>query len=373
LPQVTQDIAYQGRPAEPGIWHRPGWLRAPLLALAWAVLVVYGSLLPFGFDFTGLTEHAGGVWSVMAKILTSPAWVAPTTDASSLGVPVWASDLGLNLALYAPLGVLFRLTASRLTGRQWLQVISAGAAIVSMSWAIESAQSLIPGRYASLQDILSNTAGGLMGVLLGHLVNRAWRGGAFVAYRLTARPRRWLNRCLQASRGRVLWVSVILLLDVGLIALGYMAMGPVVSGEAGSQGLSLVPFERYFQRSYDVGVLLMGRTAVVYGLAGALLMLPVIRRRTRRALVWAALSVCLMSVAVEGLKPMTVGAAADVTGPLIALISGGLVLTMGFMGVHACRRSCRRQSMLPVRVERRGQAHDYRFGLRPDKAGDVGV
>jgi len=132
-------------------------------------------------------------------------------------------------------------------------------------------------------------------------------------------------------------------------------------------------FERYFQRSYDVGVLLLSQTAVIYCLAGALLMLPVMRGRSRWALVGVALSVCVMAIAAEGLKPMAMGAPADVTDPMIALFCGGLVLAMGFMGVNACRRSCRRRCAGPVRIERRGHRHDYRFALGPDKAEETGV
>jgi VanZ family protein len=366
LSQVTQETGYRGRPDVPGIWHRPGWLRAPMLALGWSALVVYGSLLPFGFDLTGLTGQAGGVWACLVNAMTSPAWIASTPDTSSLGVPAWASDLVLNLALYLPLGVLLRLTASRATGRQWAQIACAGAAVLSMSWLLESAQSLIPGRYASLQDIVLNTTGGLLGVLIGHRVNRLWHGGAFAVYRLTARRRRSLNLCLQTRRGRVLTVSALVGAGTGLVALGYLVIAPAVGG---AQAVGAVPFQRYFQRSYDVGVLLLGQMALVYFLAGAMLLLPVMRGRSRWALVCVAMSVSVIAVAVEGFKPMTLGTSADATDPMIALVSGGLVLTLGFMLVNACRRSCRRRHQTAVPVDRRGHRHDYRFAIRPDKTG----
>jgi len=374
LPPLTTDTATLARSDEPGIWHRPAWLRAPLLALLWAALLAYGSLLPLGFDFSSITSEAGGVWVGIAKVMNSPGWITPTSDVSSLGVPVWVSDLLLNLAMYVPLGVLLRLTASRLTGQQWVQVVSATLVILIMSWVIESAQSLVHGRYGSLQDILSNTTGGLIGVLLGHTVNSLWRGGAFVAYRLTARPMRWINNTLLARRARVLTVWVVLLFDACLITCGYLMMSPGSLAESSASTVSMIPFEQYFQRSYDVGVLLLGRTMVVYGLAvGALLMLPVMQGRTRRALVWVTLSVSLMAIAAEVVKPMTVGIQADVTGPVVALIAGAMILTMGFMLVHACRHACRRREELTVRVERRGQQHDYRFALRPDKAKKNGL
>ncbi len=369
LPTKAKQAEGVSLSTEPALWRRPGWLRAPLLALMWAVLVVYGSLLPWGLDLGGAVDRAGGVWPAAAAWITSPAWLAPVTGRSSLGVATWVSDLVVNLLLYAPLGVLLRLTVSRLTGRQVLQAVAATAALASMSWLIESTQSLMPGRYASLQDVLANSAGGFIGVVVAHRVNTLWRASAFALYRWTAHPLYKIDRFIGKRRRRPVVMFAALAVNAGLIGWWY-TLTQVQGGVAqvpGAGGINLVPFGTYFDRSYDVSAMLLGRSMIVYCLAGALLTLPMMRGRTRRALGWVVLAVSLTAAGVEAIKLTGGGARADVTEPMIAMIAAGLVLTSAFMLVHACRCSCRRSSELHVGVDRRRRRHDYRFSLQADK------
>ncbi len=367
------DTEIQSSPAdalasEPALWRRPGWLRAPLLAVVWAALLVYGSLLPWGFDLNSAIIEAGGVGPAIIDWITSPSWVPAVTLTSSFGVPNWASDLVLNLLLYGPLGVLLRLTLSRLTGRHIVQIVSAVAAIAALSWMIESTQSLIPGRYASIQDVLANSLGGCAGVMLGHRINSAWRAGAFTLYRWTANPMGALHHRLHTHRTRPAVMFIALAVNAGLIALWYTLTATSEGGAPGDQtAVYLVPFQRYFDRSYDVAAVLLGRSMIVYCLAGAVWMLTMMRGQTRRTLGWVVLTAALTAAVVEALKLMGPGSAADVTEPLIALIAGGLVLTAAFMLVHACRCSCRRLEQSPVDVDRRRRGHDYRFAMEPDK------
>jgi hypothetical protein len=354
---------------EPALWRRPGWLRAPLLALAWAALVIYGSLLPWGLELNTAIIEAGGMGSAIIAWITSPTWIQSVPDTSSLGVPTWASDLVLNLLLYGPLGVLLRLTLSRITGRQGVQVVCAMAAIVSLSWMIESTQSLIPGRYASIQDVIANSLGGCVGVVLGHWINSTWRAWAFMLYRWTATPMSVLHHRLHAHKTRPGVMFTALAVNVGLIALWYSLTATPTSEAHGETTVFLVPFERYFDRSYDVAAALLGRSMIVYCLAGAVWMLTMMRGSTRKALGWVVLTAALTAAAVESLKILGPGVGADVTEPLIALIAGGLVLTAAFMLVHACRCSCRRVGEFPVEFDRRKRGHDYRFALGSDKRG----
>jgi VanZ family protein len=361
------------RPPVPALWQRPGWLRAPAMALVWAALVVYGSLLPFGMDFSGVIDKAGGVWPAIYAWLLSPAWVPAAAETSSLGVPTWASDLVLNLVMYGPLGVLLRLTASRITGRQLIQIVLAIAGVAALSWMIEATQSLIPGRYASIQDVIANTLGGVVGVLLGHKVNSAWRGLAFLLFRKLHRPWETLTSWVPEQRSRPLVVFTVLAVNVCLIAAWFLFTGPAASGSESASGgggheqaLQLVPFKQQFSRSYDVAALLLGRSLIVYCLAGAVVMLTMMRGTTRRALGWVVLAVALSAASLEAAKLLGRGVSADITEPMIAVIAGGLVLTAGFMMVHASRVSCRRHEQRPVAVERRSRNHDYRFALGPD-------
>lgn len=367
------DSEIKPRPADvpapqPALWRRPGWLRAPLLALVWSVLVIYGSLLPWGLDLHATVAQAGGIAPALIHWITSPTWVPAVVETSSYGIPTWVSDLVLNLLLYAPLGVLLRLTVSRLSGRHGWQIAYAASAVVLLSWMIESTQSLIPGRYASIQDVLANALGGCVGVLLGHRVNGAWRAGAFAIYRWTSKPMSVLHHKLNAHRTRPAVMFVALAINAGLIGLWYALTTTTTHGaHGGHTAVHLVPFQQYFNRSYDVAAVLLGRSMIVYCLAGAVWMLSMMRGRTRSALGWVVLTTALTAATVEALKLMGSPAEADVTEPLIALIAGGLVLTAGFMLVHACRSSCRRFEQHPVDVDRRRRVHDYRFALGPDK------
>ena len=348
---------------EPPLWRRPTWLRAPLLTILLTGCLVYGSLLPWGIDLTGHVAKSGGIGPGIMAWLTSPRWVPAVTDVSSYGIPVWLSDLVLNLLLYGPLGVLLRLTASRITGKQSSQIVSAIAAVVLLSWLIESTQSLIPGRYASVQDVLNNSFGGAVGVLLGHRINRLWRWLAFVLYRRTAGPRRRVSQYLSQQKRRPVVMFTVLLMNVGFIGLWYWLTRRSTTGD----DTGLLPFMGYFARSYDVAAVLLGRSVVVYCLLGGLLMVMMMRGRTRAALSWVVLTVALMAGSVEMLKLLSGDrASADVTEPLLALMAGGFVLTLGFMLMHACRCSCRRKEQLPVAIDRRRQTHDYRFAIPAD-------
>ncbi|NUO62703.1 MAG: VanZ family protein [Gemmatimonadaceae bacterium] len=79
-----------------------------------------------------------------------------------------AEDM-LNAILFMPLGV-----ALERMGRSFVAALATSAAI---STAIEMSQLyLIPGRFAELQDILANTAGGLIGWGLAMLAARSPAG-----------------------------------------------------------------------------------------------------------------------------------------------------------------------------------------------------
>ncbi len=330
-------------------------------------LLVYGSLLPWSFDIAGYVAASGGSWQSVFSWVTSPRWIPAATNVSSYGVPVWISDLVLNLLLYGPLGVLLRLTASRITGRQWAQIALSVMAVVALSWLIESTQSLIPGRYASIQDVLNNSFGGAVGVLLGHRMNSLWRWSAFVFYRRTAGPRYAINHYLSKQRSRPTVMFGVLIINAMCIGLWYWVTSQPSDGSA---AVSLVPFAEHFSRSYDVAAVLVSRSMVVYCLLGGLLMVMMMRGRTRAALGWVVLLVALMAAGVEVMKLLSVeGGSADVTEPLLAMMAGGFVLTLGFMLMHACRCSCRRRVQMPVATERRQREHDYRFAIASDNPG----
>jgi VanZ family protein len=118
------------------------------LTLAYAALVLYASLYPFG-----------------------PWRWPPALDGMHLLVlpwPPWTDlfDLWSNLLGYLPLGALLVLAARR-SGLSWMAtwVLSVFAA-AALSYGAEVAQQCLPGRHPSLKDLALNTAGAAAGGLL---------------------------------------------------------------------------------------------------------------------------------------------------------------------------------------------------------------
>lgn len=117
----------------------------------------------------------------LAAVLALTLWPAlPTTD-----VPYWADetldlvhDLGIplsfgvleassNVVMFVPFGVLGVVLLRSATG--WSVARAAGAVVVValvLSAAIETAQRVIPGRVPTVQDVVMNTLGAVVGVLV---------------------------------------------------------------------------------------------------------------------------------------------------------------------------------------------------------------
>ena len=81
-------------------------------------------------------------------------------------------EAAANVVLCLPLGFLWRLTRPREGDRLGLSALAAGLAL---STAIEVTQLVVPGRYPALLDVLMNGSGALLGALLHDAVRR--RGG----------------------------------------------------------------------------------------------------------------------------------------------------------------------------------------------------
>jgi VanZ family protein len=132
---------------------------AAALTLAFAGLIVYASLYPF----------SGWQWPVGAGV----------ADLLALPLPPWhpVFDLWANLLGYAPLGALLVMARRGRPGAAWLAVLQATLACAGLSYAMETAQHLIPGRYPSLLDLALNSAGGALGAMLAALLVAAgWPG-----------------------------------------------------------------------------------------------------------------------------------------------------------------------------------------------------
>jgi VanZ family protein len=158
---------------------------SPILAAAYALLIVYGSLYPFG-DWL----PAEG----MLAFLTAP-WPRY----------IIRSDIIANILIYLPMGLLAA-RALRYRLRPGTAAAAATVLCLLLSLVMESLQTLLPGRVSSLLDLLLNGLGGLGGALLAGLtVNPPGPLRSLVALR-----REWF------LPGRAM--------DLGLVALGLWAL-----------------------------------------------------------------------------------------------------------------------------------------------------
>ena len=133
---------------------RPRTLLPHALALLYGLAIVFASLQPF-----------------------SP-WIAPEPDTPFWPLAHWPLrwtrfDVIANFIAYVPFGVFIALSPKRATPRA--RTALAFAAGVTLSFAIETLQMFLPPRDASLVDLVSNTAGALVGGMAGASLVRAER------------------------------------------------------------------------------------------------------------------------------------------------------------------------------------------------------
>lgn len=153
-----------------------------LAALAYAALIVYGSLYPF----TGWTTR--GV-TLLAFLL--PDWSGHWSRA----------DVVTNVLAYMPLGLLL--------ARWWRnRGVRLGAVAIPtligglLSFAMEFSQQFLPARIASLSDFVANTLGTVIGTLMAGVIH-----GESLPWAMVMRRR---DQWFRAGR----------LVDLGLIAIG---------------------------------------------------------------------------------------------------------------------------------------------------------
>ncbi|HSD60261.1 MAG TPA: VanZ family protein, partial [Burkholderiales bacterium] len=119
--------------------------RAPLgvyLAGAYTLLIIHASLNPF----TGWRSAPDGM---LAFLGTWPRYVT-------------AFDVAVNIAGYVPFGLLLGLALARRLRQPELMLVVAALG-TALSFSMEALQSLLPGRIASLVDLLANGAGAALG------------------------------------------------------------------------------------------------------------------------------------------------------------------------------------------------------------------
>lgn len=131
--------------------HKPLTFVSPaMLAVAYALLIVFGSLYPFSgwrFPAAGMLDYLVAPWP---KYITR-------------------SDITTNILAYLPLGVLVT-AALRQRYRLVTTLFFSMLAGAVLSLLMETLQGFLPSRIASYLDILTNSSGALAGAMLTMLV-----------------------------------------------------------------------------------------------------------------------------------------------------------------------------------------------------------
>ena len=124
-------------------------------------------------DRYGLNTYIFPVYVLLiayASLSPFTGWRVPESDVFHF-LTVWPRyitrfDVLINILAYLPLGFLAALSLRRLRGGTLILVATGVGAAVSLG--METLQVFVPGRIASIPDLLTNTAGSLAGAALAH-------------------------------------------------------------------------------------------------------------------------------------------------------------------------------------------------------------
>mgnify|MGYP001827806060 CR=1 FL=1 len=349
--QTPTHLAYDDKrsPDRRHVWTRPGVLAGVVVAV-----LIYGSLIPFDFAWGNAVEQSGGTAAALLDALASPAWVKTQQGESSLGLSFAMSDLLMNLALYLPLGVTLRM-ALRAKLRRWpLELLGTAAIALALSWTVESMQSLMPMRVASLNDVLANSGAALFAAVIAPYIWHLYRRTAFGLYcRLTG----VLTTLRQFAQRPGVAIAIA---AINAIVIGLWYVGELQKAGVGESSANALPFENVFALPYDLGVLVLGEALLAYAGIGCLLLLLTYTGVQRVAMGWVVLGVVALAFIAEVSRAATRNTAPDITGPLLALSAVAIMAVTLYTFSYAVKRSNRRhRSQQYQGIDRRRAPHDY--------------
>lgn len=298
------------------------------LALAYAALITYASLYPFA-DW-----RDQGIGPLAYLFIPLPHW--------------WTGfDVITNVVGYAPFGFLLALTALR-SGWGARGVVIAALIASFWSFGMETTQSYLPARVPSNLDLLLNSAGGVLGVLVAAALERL---GAIA--RWSRVRQRWLVPDARGALVLLLLWPVALLFPVGVP----FGLGQVLERlEDGlAELLQDTPFLAWLPpRTVDLLPLSPGAQMVCVmlgGLVPCLLVYSVVRTRAQRGV--GAAGVLLGGVMVTALSAgLSFGPTrvwAWVTAPVLAGLAGTVILTGLLLPVS--RRGAAATALLVLAVQ----------------------
>ena len=229
--------------ADKSVSYPRGSRLAGYLAVAYLVLIVYASLIPF----TGWRDPGAVVWS----FLYAP-WSRHTRR----------FDIFINFLAYLPLGFLLVLALqSRLSIKGALIISALTGFAVSLS--MEAVQMYLPARTNSTLDVLTNGLGGLIGALIAARQDVR----KLIAAHLADLRDRWF---VSGSLG-----------DMGLVLLGLWFVSQL------NPSLPLLGIVFFAENSspFMRGLSLLGTLSVMCNLVGISLLLMLLMRTAKAALI----------------------------------------------------------------------------------------
>ena len=242
LPAVDKSVSYPR-----------GSRLAGYLALAYLVLIVYASLIPF----TG--------------------WRDPGAEIGSFLFTPWSRhirrfDIFINFLAYLPLGFLLVLALQSRLSIKGALIVSALTGF-ALSLAMEAVQMYLPARTSSTLDVLSNG----LGCLTGAVIATRAAGHRFIAHLALLRDQ-WF---IPGSLG-----------DLGLVLLGLWFVSPL------NPSLPLLGIVFFAENSspFMRGLSLLGTLSVMCNLVGISLLLMLLMRTAKAALI--AILVLLLTASV---------------------------------------------------------------------------
>lgn len=263
-----------------------------ILATAYVFLLLYASWMPFDVRLV----DARDLWA---------QWDSAWRHWPFTGAHASRTDLLSNVLLYVPLGVLLGVGFSGRSGLWRLGGMVAGTlGCTTVSALVETGQVFLASRVPSGQDLLSNTAGGFLGALMGAgLLAPLWGPVGQAVGRWSRLRPAFLPACLLAGMlvadALFPWVPT---LDVSTVK-GNVQRS-VLSIHA---GLALHPWHRW-----------LVQRALVWGALTALTASALARPGRRRCLAGALLCGALALV-LEGAKPLILTRSANLANPAVSL------------------------------------------------------
>ena len=163
------------------VWPKPAHFAA--VAVAWSLLVIYGSLTPFAYQPLEWSRAA----SILRWIIEHPPQPAPRSD--------WATNFLLLVPIgFAALGALLVDRDSLLRRGVCVVLVLLGGLVLSIS--VEAAQLWFPPRHPAKADVIAQTLGNVVGMGLWILAGQS----------LTD----WTRRRLYGPQGgRAVWLLAI--------------------------------------------------------------------------------------------------------------------------------------------------------------------